>query len=122
MPPSVTIDLDSIHRALDLIPNKVLNAIKSSNNNHKGDFGEFVGFLKLKAEYDRVIPFGNITDFICISFPKEDKEGKIVFVDIKTGNAKLSKDQTMLKNIIKNKQIEFIKYHIDVSDKEEPCG
>ena len=73
-------------------------------------------WLKLNADYDRIIPLGNIVDFICIKLPKDGKEGHIDFVDIKTGgSAKLSKDQVGLKRLIEEKKIKFIKYKIEAT-------
>ena len=109
----INIDLDSIHRQLEGIPNKVLSSITSSSNFHKGALGELIGYLSLQGQYDRVIPLGNITDFILISFPTETNPGKIVFCDIKTGKARLSRDQTLFKKLIEEKKIEFVKFTIN---------
>lgn len=117
----VNIDLDAVHRALDAIPNKVLQAVISSSNNLKGNLGELIGYLKLHAAYDRIIPLGNIVDFICIKLPKDGKEGHIDFVDIKTGgSAKLSKDQVQLKKLIEEKKINFVKLKVETNI--EPTG
>ncbi len=119
--PVVNVDLDAVHRALDAIPNKVLQAVISSSNNLKGNLGELIGYLKLHAAYDRIIPLGNIVDFICIKLPKDGKEGYIDFVDIKTGgSAKLSKDQAQLKKLIEEKKINFVKLKVETNT--EPVG
>ena len=119
--PTVNIDLDAVHRAMDQIPNKVLQAVISSSNNLKGNLGELIGYLKLHAAYDRIIPLGNIVDFICIKLPKDGKEGYIDFVDIKTGgSAKLSKDQVQLKKLIEEKKINFIKLKVETNT--DPVG
>ncbi len=115
-PPVVNIDLDAVHRALDQIPNRVLQAVISSSNNLKGNLGELIGYLKLHAAYDRIIPLGNIVDFICIKLPKDGKEGHIDFVDIKTGgSAKLSRDQVQLKKLIEEKKINFVKLKVETN-------
>lgn len=112
--PTVNIDLDAVHRAIDQIPNKVLQTVISSTNNLKGNLGELIGYLKLHAAYDRIIPMNNIVDFIGIVLPKEGKEGRIDFIDIKTGSsAKLSKDQVQLKKLIEEKKISFIKLKVE---------
>jgi predicted Holliday junction resolvase-like endonuclease len=114
--PIINVDLGPIHKALDQVPQRVLTAVTSSTNNLKGNLGELIGFLKLNAQYDRVIPLGNIVDFICISLPKDGKPGHIDFVDIKTGgSAKLSRDQVQLKKLIEEKKINFIKFKIEAS-------
>ena len=116
-PPTVNIDLDAVHRALDQIPNKVLQAVTSSTNNLKGNLGELIGYLKLHASYDRIIPLGNIVDIIAIVLPKNGKDGHIDFIDIKTGaSAKLSKDQVQLKKLIEEKKINFVKLKVETSN------
>ncbi len=116
IPPAINIDLDAIHRAMDQIPGKVLQAVISSTNNQKGNLGELIGYLKLHAAYDRIIPLGNIVDFICISLGKDGKPGHIDFVDIKTGpSAKLSKDQVQLKKLIEEKKINFVKLKVETN-------
>ena len=124
LPTPVNIDLDHVYRMIDQVPNKVLQSIISSNNNLKGNLGEMMGYLKLKAEYDRVIPLGNITDFICISFPKEGRDGHIDFIDCKTDKARLSKDQLALRKLIQEKKINFIKlsFKIDMEAENYDSG
>lgn len=117
--PIVNVDLGPIYKLIEGVPNKVLQSIVSSSNNMKGNLGELMGFLKLKAEYDRVIPLGNIVDFIGIKLPKDGKEGQIDFIDIKTDKAKLSKDQSQLKKLIAEKRINFVKISIKMSTEAE---
>lgn len=113
------VDLAPIKKLMDEVPNKVLETIQGSTNNLKGNLGEMIGYLKLHASYDKIIPLGNIVDFIALEFPKDGKPGKIIFIDIKTGKARLSKDQKMLKSLIDNRQIEFLKLNIDIMDPSE---
>lgn len=121
--PIINVDLAPIHKALEAVPHKVLTTIISSSNNLKGNLGELMAFLKLNADYDRIIPLGNIVDFICIKLPKDGKEGHIDFVDIKTGNsAKLSRDQVGLKRLIEEKKIKFIKYKIEAVTEQSVEG
>lgn len=102
---------------INTLPEDILRAITGSANTHKGKLGELIGYINLKAEYDRVIPIGSIVDFICLTFPKDGKPGQIVFIDIKTGkNARLSTDQRFLKKIIDEKNIRFLKLDIDTID------
>lgn len=113
-PTSLHIDLDPVHKAIDAIPNKVLQSIVSKNNNHKGDLGELVSFMKLGAMYDRVIPLNNVVDFLAIKLPTETTEGYIHFIDSKTGKASLSKEQKAVKKLIEEKKVEFIKLRINI--------
>jgi len=100
------------------IPGKVLKSITSSTNVKKGALGELVGYLELKAKYDRIIPLGNIVDFIGIKFNSEDEIGHLDFIDVKTGkSARLSKDQKSLQDLIVNKNINFIKIKVESETK-----
>jgi predicted Holliday junction resolvase-like endonuclease len=99
------------------IPETVLTSISNSSNTHKGKLGELIGYLSLKAEYDRIIPLGSIVDFMCISFPKDGRPGRLVFIDVKTGkSARLSPDQRILKKLIQDKSIEFMKLDVESID------
>lgn len=102
--PVVHIDLEPVHKAVRELPNKVLQSIQNSTNTQKGALGELIGYLRLQAQYDRVIPLGNIVDFLCIKLPTDSRsgmDGRIDFVDVKTGkNARLSKEQRALRELI----------------------
>lgn len=115
-----TVDLSPVLRLLEKqkeeVAYKVLETIKGSANNLKGDLGELVGLIQLKAEYDMVMPFNGIVDFIALRFPKGDDPGVLVFIDIKTGKARLSKDQRNLKALIDNHRIEFKKVSISTEN------
>ncbi len=94
--------------SLGKLPEFILNTLTGSANTHKGKLGELIGFLSIKAQYDRIIPLGNITDFIGIKLPTATNTGIIEFIDIKTGNqARLNKEQRLFKQLIINKQIGF---------------
>jgi hypothetical protein len=109
------VDLQPIKEHLDKLPSKVLSTIQGSTNNLKGDLGEYIGYLKLHAMYDRVIPLGSITDFIGIKLPAEDIEGSVDFIDIKTGSARLSKEQRLLQKLIEDKKVNLIKLTVQVN-------
>ncbi len=99
---------------LDKIPTKVLESITSSGNNYKGKLAELIGYMKLNAQYDKVISFGDITDFIGIRFATNTDKGSIDFIDIKNGpHAKLTKDQSKFKKLIEDKRINFVKVRVD---------
>ncbi len=99
---------------LDLLPAAVLKALDGSLNGHKGKIGELIGYITLKAKYDRVIPLGSIVDFMGIRFPEGDDPGCVHFIDIKTGpNARLSKDQRHLKTLLTKGSVTFVTMNID---------
>ena len=102
------------NKIISEIPDKVLKSINSSTNVKKGALGELIGYLELKAKYDRIIPLGNIVDFVGIKFKSADEEGYVDFIDVKTGkSARLSKDQKALQDLIINKNINFIKVKVE---------
>ena len=112
-PTPVNINLESLEHRISDVPGKVLQSIQASNSTHKGALGELIGYLQLRAEYDRIIPVGNIVDFICIKFSTDTDKGYIDFVDIKAGpHASLSKDQRSLKSLIAEKNVNFVKVTI----------
>lgn len=113
-PTTLHMNLDPIHKAIEGIPSKVLQSIVSKNNNHKGDLGELVSFMRLGAAYDRVIPLANVVDFLAIKLPTETTEGYIDFIDAKTGKASLSKEQKAIKKLIEEKKVNFIKLRINI--------
>ena len=117
--PIVKIDLKQIEKMIEQMPNKVLQSITSSTNGIKGATGELIGWLKLQSEYDRVVPLGDIVDFIGIKMPTDKERGYITFIDVKTGKARLSDSQRKLKQIIKDKNIKFEKYNISISNQVE---
>lgn len=128
-PQPVVINLQPLEQAIANIPNKVLHSIQSSTNTKKGALGELIGYIELEAQYDRIIPLGNIVDFICIKLPDISKqgmspngimeEGCIDFVEIKTGkSSRLSKDQRLLQQLIKDKKINFVKLTVNTQTSE----
>jgi len=118
-PPQVNVNMKPVEDAVKAIPNKVLKSIQSSVNTKKGALGELIGYIELEAQYDRVIPLGNITDFLCIKLPSDTEEGHIDFVDIKTGKyARLSKEQKALQQLIIDKKINFVKLSISTQTSE----
>lgn len=117
--PQVNVNLKPLQEAIDGLPNKVLQSITSSSNTHKGALGELIGYLQLHASYDRIIPLGNIVDFVCIKLPDDKSEGHVDFIDIKTGNrCRLSKDQRALQKLIQEKKINFIKLKVETTSGE----
>lgn len=117
LPSQVNVNLQPLQDAIDGLPNKVLQSIVSCTNTHKGALGELIGYVQLHAMYDRIIPLGNIVDFICIKFSVNSNEpGYIDFVDVKTGaKSRLSNDQRELQKIIQEKRINFVKLKVETT-------
>ncbi len=114
-PPQVNVNLKPLQDAMEGLPNKVLQSITSSSNTHKGVLGELIGYLQLRASYDRIIPLGNIVDIVAIKFPDTDSEGHIDFIDVKTGGrCRLSKDQQTLQKLVKEKKINFVRLVVNL--------
>ena len=114
----INYNTEQLHNIISEIPDKVLKSIVSSTNAKKGALGELIGYIELKASYDRIIPLGNIVDFVGIKFSSEDEPGSIDFIDIKTGkSARLSKDQRNLQKLIEDKYISFVKVKVESETK-----
>lgn len=118
-----TIDLRPLEKKItelqEQLPSKILQSITSSTNTYKGTLGELIGYIKLHATYDRMIPIGNIVDFICVVLPTATEPGRIDFVDIKTGkSARLNPDQKALQKLIEDKKINFIKLKVETTSSE----
>ncbi len=110
------IQIQEIRKDLARIPGKVLDSVTSSGNNQKGRLGELIGYLKLNAQYDKIIAFSDVTDFIGIKWPTKDSAGTIDFIDIKNGpHAKLTRDQTRFKKLIEENNVKFIKVKVDTN-------
>ena len=96
------------------LPEKVLQSVTGSSNTYKGKYGELIGYLSLKAEYDRVVPLGGIVDFIGIKFEDGETVGSVDFIDVKSGkSARLSPDQRKLKKLVDNNKFNFRTIKID---------
>jgi len=119
----VSIDTRQIEAAIHDIPSRITQSIVNTTNTYKGAVGELIGYLQLKASYDRIIPLGDIVDFVCIKFPKDNVPGRIDFVDVKTGDkARLSKDQRVLRTLIQTKQINFIQLKVTDDPVSDPTS
>lgn len=117
----VHVALRDLESQLAEIPNKMLQTIIGSTNTHKGALGELIGYIQLRASYDRIIPLGNIVDFVAIKFPDGENPGHIDFIDIKTGDkSRLSKDQRGLQKLIEEKKINFIKLKVETNNETQP--
>jgi len=99
--------IDRLEASLAAVPGKVLHSIQGSVNNAQGKLGELAAHMKLKAQYDKVLPATGITDFIGIRFPTVNDPGEICFVEVKSGGARLSGEQKAMKEIINKGKIRF---------------
>ena len=110
----INYNMRELEKIVSEVPEKVLKSITSSSNVKKGALGELIGYVELKANYDRIIPLGNIVDFIGIKFTGETEQGYIDFIDVKTGkSARLSKDQKALQQLVTDKKINFVKVKVE---------
>lgn len=115
--PIINVNLKPILDSLEGLPYKVLQSIQSSSNTHKGALGELIGYMKLHAEYDRIVPLNNIVDFMCIKLPTDTDPGHVDFIDVKTGDkSRLSKDQRALQSLIKEKRVNFVKLKVQTTN------
>ena len=115
-PPNVVVNLEPVLQQLDKLPHKVLQSVQSSSNTYKGALGELIGYMKLHAEYDRIVPLNNIVDFMCVKLPTDTDEGHIDFIDVKTGDkSRLSKDQKALQKLIQEKRVNFVKIKVQTT-------
>lgn len=113
--------LSDVSHLQQQLPNQILRCLQGNLNTLKGQTAELVAYLRLNAQYDRLLPFNSIADFIGIKFPSGDEPGRLDFIDIKTGSARLSQEQARLKRIIENKQINFVKIRITTDIPTSPC-
>lgn len=107
---------NSTNAAMQEIPNKILGVFKSSMNNLKGDLGEFIQLLRLKADYDIVIPLGDVVDFLCIRFPSEEHAGTVDFIEVKTNSSRLSISQKIVRELLKGGKVGFKSVRVTVND------
>ena len=100
-------EIETLKKNVVDIPRTTLKTFEGNNNVSRGEIAEWAALQKLSSVYDVVIPFNAIFDFMCILFPKDDKEGSVDFIDVKSGKAVLSAEQKKLRDLIKAKKIDF---------------
>ena len=98
------------------LPSKVLATLKGATNSLQGDLGEHIQLLKLKADYDILIPLGSIVDYIGIKFPNENNEGTLDFIEVKTNNSRLSSSQKKLQDLVVRRKIGFKQVTVKIDD------
>lgn len=98
------------------LPSKVLATLKGATNSLQGDLGEHIQLLKLKADYDILIPLGSIVDYIGIKFPNENTEGSLDFIEVKTNNSRLTSSQKKVQDLVNRRKIGFKQVTVRVED------
>lgn len=107
--PTINIDLSDIQKRIDQLPLKVNQSITASASHHKGNLGELIAYIQLNSQYDRVLPIGDIIDFIGIRFPTETDPGTIDYIDVKNGpSAGLNKNQKVFRKLVETTKPQFI--------------
>lgn len=116
-----TRDSSMLEEMLNRLPGRVLDSITNSTNSSKGKLGELIAYLSIRAAYDRIIPVGDIVDFIGVRLPKAGQVGEVVFIEVKSGDsARLRKDQVLFKKLIQGKQVSFVELRIEADAPAAP--
>ena len=114
-----------LKNAIGDLPQRVLKSIQGNTATLKGDLAEHVAYLKLAANYDRLIPLGSVVDFVGIRFDttRQAVDGVIDFIDIKTGrHSRLSQEQMKVKRLILGGRTAFLKVKINTDYKQPDPG
>lgn len=100
-------------KQIDALPHSITQKLHGTSGPQKGKIGELLQYLKLKHLYNRIFPVGDIIDFICVRLEGED--AGIYFIEVKTGKAaRMSKDQQLCAQLIKDKKVFFQTVHQDI--------
>lgn len=112
--------LDKTSSTLEDVPSKVFNMIKGSNHTLRGELGEFIQYTRLKADYDTIIPLGDVVDYLCIKFPRPESgvDGSIDFVEVKTNKARLTMSQKAVRSLVADKKVGWKNVKIQMSGQE----
>jgi predicted Holliday junction resolvase-like endonuclease/DNA-directed RNA polymerase subunit RPC12/RpoP len=97
-------------------------SVSSSRRSLVGKFIEkFVPFLnKLPYEASDMHFLGQPVDYIVFQGLHQDKIEKVIFVEVKTGNSKLTKREKSLKEAIEKKKVGWKEINIDTADEKTP--
>lgn len=90
------------------LPVRVLHTVQGSISPKKGKVGELIFYTRLLSEYDRLIPLGQPIDFIGIK-----NRRSIDFIEVKTGGAGLSREETEIKRLVEEGNIRFLLMRTD---------
>jgi predicted Holliday junction resolvase-like endonuclease len=103
---------------------KIIKAksVSSSRRSLVGKFIEkFVPFLKmLDYEASDMHFLGQPVDYIIFDGLHKDEIEKVVFVEVKTGDSKLTKREKSLKDTIEKRRVEWKEINIDTASKDTP--
>jgi predicted Holliday junction resolvase-like endonuclease len=91
------------------VPKKVLQTIQGSINPTKGKAGELIVYMKLFSAYSRIFAFGKPIDFVGV------KEDSLDFIEVKTGQARLTEEEKKIRDLILAKKINFVIVHPELS-------
>lgn len=94
-----------VARDMSPLPRAVLDTLQGSANSVSGKLGELVGLLSIRNKYDRVLVLNDIVDAVAIKF--NDSGVAITFLDFKSGTARLSKEQRLLRNALRDNKLEL---------------
>lgn len=98
-----------------VIDNERKDAVNRSRSVLKGQFSEQLSPFEedFPAKPSECKFLGAPVDFIAFTGLDEKYVEEIVFIEIKTGNAKLNATEKSIKDAIKNKRIRFEEYRMD---------
>ena len=98
-----------------IIEKERADAIKKSRAVLKGQFSEqlspFESDFPVKPSEARFL--GAPIDFVAFSGLDEKDVSEIVFIEVKTGNARLNQTEKSIKDAIRNKRVRFEEYRIE---------
>jgi len=96
------------------LPNHKKQAIMKSRSILGGQFSEQLapylpdfGYLPTECKF-----IGKPIDFIVFKGMDEKNINEIIFVEVKSGKAKISSSEKKLKDVIKNKKVKWVEYRV----------
>jgi len=101
-------DIISLVDEMRKLPARVLHTVQGSISPKKGKVGELIFYTRLLSEYDRLIPLGQPIDFIGIK-----NRRSIDFIEVKTGGAGLSKEESEIRRLVEEGKTRFLLMRTD---------
>jgi len=96
---------DSVKEVRDLLedmPQDLVRSITSSLGKRTGKLNELIATMEL-TQYDRLFYLGEPVDFVGIKYD----EG-VDFIEVKTGRFRLTGDEQKLRELIENRQVNYV--------------